>query len=155
MTRSVSRISEKFPIATANDVDRSENTVLDISGADCVLLIQPNDGTAGTLGIDVIEVSVDGSEWVLATTAALAGIGITGHPGLLLEDGSKAAAAGAALNAAGVEPTGMALFSLDRIPGPASLRVGSATLSSGTAADWSTGAPSVQAIVVGGNPTNA
>ena len=139
---------ERTELAEADDVDRSENAAsFDLTGSAGCIILQCNDGTAGTAGIDVIEFSRDGGvTWKVATAANIG----QGHAGLLLEDGSAAAAAGAALNAAGVEPTnGAAMFSLGPVDGPFLIRVGSNTLSSGTAEDWSTGSPSVDAIRIG------
>jgi hypothetical protein len=142
-------LPELYTLATTDDVDRSDCTdgtidPLDITGKNGTLIFMKDDGTPGTVGIDVIVLSFDGgTTWV---TAVKANIG-HGHAGLLLEDGSKAAAAGAALCAAGVEPAdGCSIFSLGPIPGPALLRCGTATNSEGTAADWTSGAPGIYAL---------
>lgn len=137
-----SPLSELTTIAAADDVDR-DGTELDLTGAAGCIIVQVNNGTAGTLGIDVIEFSRDGGENWSAATAANIG---QGHLGLLAEDGSKAAAASAALNAAGTEPSGAAVFSLGPVDGPFLIRV-APDAASGTA--WATGAPSVYAIRIG------
>lgn len=149
-----SPFGELVTLAAADDLDgaatESDNW-LDLSGAAGCIIAQLNAGTAGTAGVDVIEFSrnastgVDSSgDWAAATAANIGG----GHAGLMLEDGSAAAAASAALNAAGVEPTGAAVFSLGPIPGPCHIRVGRKTTdTSGTT--WVTGAPSVVAIRIG------
>lgn len=142
-----SPIGELTTLATADDLDGTiDNTqMLDLTGAAGAIIIQRNDGTAGTAGIDVIEFSRDGGEnWSAATAANIDG----GHAGLMLEDGSAAAAASAALNAAGVEPTAAAVFSLGPVDGPFHIRCGRKTTdTSGTT--WVTGAPSVVALRLG------
>ena len=135
---------ELTTLATADDVngtvDGTQN--FDITGASATVIMQRADGTAGTAGIDVIEISRDGGTNWLAATAANIG---QGHAGLLLEDGTKAAAAGAALNAAGIEPGGAAVFSLGPVDGPAVIRVARGGSGAGGTA-WVTGAPSVVAM---------
>jgi hypothetical protein len=144
-----SPIGELTTLATADDLDGTAagNQELDLTGAAGAIIIQKNSGTAGTLGIDVIGFSRDGgSTWALATAANIGG----GHAGLLLEDGSAAAAAGAALNAAGVEPSGDAIFSLGPVDGPFIIKCfRDATGALGTETDWATGAPAVVALRIG------
>lgn len=135
-------LGELTEIAAADDVDR-DGTEFDLTGAAGCLIFQVNDGTDGTLGIDVIEFSRDGGENWAAATAANIG---NGHAGLMAEDGSKAAAAGAALNAAGTEPAAVAVFSLGPVDGPFLIRV-APDAAGGTA--WATGAPSIDAIRLG------
>lgn len=137
-------LGELTTLAAADDLDGGTAT-LDLTGAAGAVIVQRNDGTAGTAGIDVIEFSRDGgSTWAAATAANLG----HGHAGLMLEDGTAAAAASAALNAAGVEPSGCAVFSLGPIPGPVSIRCARKTTdTSGTT--WVTGAPSVVALRIG------
>jgi len=144
-----SPFGEYTVLATADDLDGTlDNTqVLDLKGAAGALVLAGPIGTAGTAGIDVIEFSRDGGTSWKAATAANIG---NGHAGLMAEDGSAAAAAGAALNAAGVEAiTGVAmLFSLGPVDGPFLIRCGRKTTdSSGTT--WVTGAPNVAAIRIG------
>lgn len=137
-----SPLGELTEIAAADDIDR-DGTTFDLTGAAGCIIMQVNDGTAGTAGIDVIEFSRDGgSNWKAATAANIG----QGHAGLLLEDGSAAAAANAALNAAGTEPAAVAVFSLGPVDGPFLIRV-APDAASGTA--WVTGAPSVDAIRIG------
>lgn len=142
-------VGELTTLATADDLDgtASGNQELDLTGAAGAIIIQVANGTAGTLGIDVIGFSVDGGEnWKLATAANIG----NGHAGLLAEDGSAAAAAGAALNAAGVEPTGATVFSLGPVDGPFKIKCfRDATGALGTETDWATGAPSVYALRLG------
>lgn len=142
-----SPIGELTTLATADDLDgTTDNTqVLDLKGAAGAIIVQKNSGTAGTAGVDVIEFSRDGGTAYLAATAANIG---QGHAGLLLEDGSAAAAAGAALNAAGVEPSGDAIFSLGPVDGPFQIRCGRKTTDTG-GTTWVTGAPAVVALRIG------
>lgn len=141
-----SPLGELFTLAAADDINGYADTTgdLDLTGAAGAIIIQRNDGTAGTAGIDIIEFSVDGGENWSAATAANIG---NGHGGLLLEDGSAAAASGAALNAAGAEPTAAAVFSLGPVDGQFKIRCSRGAQGSGTA--WVTGAPSVVAMRIG------
>ena len=129
--------SEDFELAEADDIDRSEGTSgVDITGASRLLIIQVADGTAGTAGIDVIEYSYDGGyEWSTADDLVA-----------LYSADDATALTGGALNAAGVEPTGLAVFKGGPYVGPVKVRVAPA---SGSSTAWVTGAPSVDAIVVG------
>lgn len=140
-------LGELTTLATADDLDgTTDNTqTLDVTGAAGAIILQIANGTAGTAGIDVIEFSRDGGDtWAAATAANLDG----GHAGLQTEDGSAAATSNAALNAAGVEPTGAAVFSLGPVAGPCLLRCGRKTTdTNGTT--WVTGAPTVAAIRIG------
>ena len=142
MASTRSPLGELTTIAAANDLDRN-GTTFDLTGAAGCIIAQVNDGTAGTAGIDVIEFSRDGGDtWAAATAANIGG----SHAGLIAEDGSAAAAASAALNAAGTEPAHVAFFSLGPMDGPCLIRV-APDAASGTA--WVTGAPSVVAIRIG------
>jgi hypothetical protein len=139
-----SPLGELTTLAAADDLNGAAVT-MDVTGAAGVIIAQLNSGTAGTLGVDIIEFSRDGgSNWKVATAANIG----KGHAGLLLEDGSAAAAAGAALNVAGVEPSGAAIFSLGPVDGPFMIRAGrGGSGEAGTA--WTTGAPAVVAIRIG------
>lgn len=143
-----SPFGEYTVLATADDLDgTSDNSqVLDLKGAAGALILAGPIGTAGTAGIDVIQFSRDGGTTWAAATAANIG---NGHKGLEAEDGSAAAATGAALNAAGVEAvTGAAmLFSLGPVDGPFLIRCSRKTGEGGTT--WVTGAPNVGAIRIG------
>lgn len=149
-----SPIGELHTLAAADDLDGAHTESddwLDLTGAAGCIIIQRNDGAAGTAGIDVIEFSRDAEAGVDSSgnwdAATAANIG-NGHDGLLLEDGTAAAAADAALNAAGVEPTADAVFSLGPVDGPFFIRVGRKTTdTNGTT--WVTGAPSVVALRIG------
>jgi hypothetical protein len=144
MTTRRNPLGELTTLAAADDLNGAAVT-MDVTGAAGVIIIQSNAGTAGTLGVDIIEFSRDGgTQWKVATAANIG----QGHSGLLLEDGTAAAASGAALNAAGVEPTGAAIFSLGPVDGPFMIRCGrGGSGEAGTA--WTTGAPAVVAIRIG------
>ena len=122
-------------LAAADDLNGA-GTTLDVSGAGHVIIAQIANGTAGTAGIDTIEISKDGgTTWADDTTLRAA---------TAADDG--AVVANAELNAAGVEPTGAALFKSGPHTGPTLLRCGrGGSGEQGTA--WVTGAPSVVAIV--------
>lgn len=142
-----SPLGELTTLASADDLDgvQDETKVLDLTGSAGCIIAQLNSGTAGTLGVDVVVFSRDGgSNYALATAANIG----QGHAGLILEDGTAAAAANAALNAAGVEPSGAALFSLGPVDGPFQIKVMRDT-SAGFGTDWATGAPAVVAIRIG------
>lgn len=139
-----SLVSAAFILATADDVDgTTDNTqALNVAGCSAILIVQHNNGTLGTAGIDVLEVSHDGGvSWAAAGDAlALASDEFTGT---ILVAG--------ALNAAGVEPVNMAVFKCGPYSGPTAIRIGrKTTTTSGTT--WITGAPEVNAFCVGGNP---
>lgn len=147
MSTSRAPIGELTTLASADDlngtVDGSQE--LDLTGSEGAIIAQLNSGTAGTLGVDVIEFSRDGGDSWAAATAANIG---QGHEGLMAEDGSAAAAASAALNAAGAEPSGASLFSLGPVDGPFVIRCArGGSGASGTA--WTTGAPAVVALRLG------
>lgn len=132
-----SKIPAATTMAAADALDDTDiaDGVVDVSGCDRVLIAQIANGTAGTTGIDVIEISNDGSEWRADDTLlALASDDVTGT-------------VVAALNAAGVEPTGAALFKSGPHTGTTFMRCSRGDAGGGTA--WTTGAPTVLAIRVG------
>lgn len=134
----VSKIAE---LATADDVNgTTDNTqAMIVPGGSRVIVVQVADGTAGTLGIDLIEISKDdGVTW----SAADDGLAIDS------DDSTGTVLAGGALNAAGTEPTGAAVFKFGPYSGPTAMRVSRAT-------NWATGAPTVFAFLVGGNDGGA
>lgn len=141
-----SPFGELFGLAAANDLDgvQDETKTLDLTGsAGCVIIAQ-NSGTDGTAGQDVIVFSRDGGTTYQLATAANIG---QGHAGLVLEDGSAAAATGAALNQTpGTEVD--AVFTLGPVDGPFKIKLMRDT-STGFGTDWITGAPAVQAIRIG------
>lgn len=127
-------ISEDFELAEADDLDRSVYAAgYDITGALRLIITQVDDGTSGTAGIDSVQYSFDGGyEWEDAEDLRT----------IDAADDSTAIAGGV-LNAAGVEPAaGLAVFKAGPFFGPTLVRVNADT-------DWSTGAPSVKANVIG------
>lgn len=138
-------------LAVADDVTGSAATALaiDVSGATRCIVYQDNNGTAGTAGIDIVEISKDGgTTWAADTTV----LPITAN------DSTGTIQAAGALNAAGVEPTTVvtSLFKTGPYEGPTLMRVGRKTTTT-TGTTWVTGAPSVSVIVIGayvGAPTS-
>lgn len=124
-------------LAAANDLNGA-GTTLDVSGTSRVLIAQIANGTAGTAGIDVIEVSHDGgSTWAVDDTLLA-----------LASDDDSGTLVDGVLNAAGVAPTGAALFKGGPYRGPTLIRCGrGGSGEAGTA--WVTGAPEVLAVTVG------
>lgn len=135
-------VSELATLATADDVNGTvDNTqAFDVSGALRVIVIQRNDGTAGTAGIDVIEISHDaGKSWADADKVLA----------IASDDGSGTELNGI-LNAAGVEPTNSAVFKCGPYEGPTAIRIGrGGTGASANSAAWVTGAPSVVCFTIG------
>lgn len=129
-------------LATADDVDgTTDNTqAYDVSGCSRVLIIQANDGTNGTAGIDVVEVSHDGGTTWAADDTVLP---------LSANDTTGTIQASGALNSAGSEPTLYAAFTAGPWDGPTAIRIGRKTTTT-TGTTWVTGAPSVKMIVFGG-----
>jgi hypothetical protein len=136
------KIPAGVTLATADDVNGTSDGTqnLDVSGTARVIYAQINNGTAGTAGIDAIKVSRDGgSNWIEDTTLLA----------LASNDVSGTIVASGILNAAGVEPTGAALFKGGPYHGPVTVRcIRDVTVDADSAA-WVTGAPTVMAIVVG------
>ena len=141
-------------LATADDLDGVQDLTqsFDITGAQRVLIMQFNDGTLGTAGIDCVEISHDGgSEWYADDGTAKVG------PGVLLlsaDDDSGTILAGGALNAAGIEPATVraGLFKAGPYEGPTLIRVQRDTSvrgTSGTGTDWVTGSPSIDLVPIG------
>jgi hypothetical protein len=134
------KIPASTVLATADDLDgTTDNTqVLDATGLLRVLYVQHNSGTAGTAGIDVIEVSKDGGTTWAADATLLA----------LASDDNTGTSLVGIMNAAGVEPVNVAIFKGGPYEGPTKIRCGRKTTdTSGTT--WITGAPAVFAISVG------
>lgn len=132
-------------LATANDLDGTTDNsqAYDVTGCERVLILQVNDGTDGTAGIDVVEVSHDGGvNWAADDTVLL-------HSS---DDTTGTVLANGALNAAGVEPATVraGVFTAGPWDGPTAIRIGRMTTNtSGTT--WVLGAPSVSMIVFGGS----
>lgn len=139
-------VSREFTLATADDLDGTvDNTqAANVTGAASVLIFQVNNGTAGTAGIDVIEVSHDGGKtW--GTDAADA------NPSLMAIDGNPVTGtilASSALNAAGVEPTLYAGFKMGPFNGPTAIRCARVTTTT-NGTTWVTGSPTVKCVAVG------
>ncbi|MEO8108277.1 MAG: hypothetical protein ABI720_13290 [Actinomycetes bacterium] len=125
-------------MCAADDLNGAATT-LDVSGAGRVLIIQHANGTAGTVGIDVAEISRDGgSSWTPDPTLLA----------LASDEGTGTVVASGALNAAGVEPVNMAIFKSGPHRGKVLLRIGrGGSGEAGTA--WVTGAPQVLAVTIG------
>jgi hypothetical protein len=135
-------VSRQFVLATADDLDgTSDNTqAFNVTGCSGVIIFQVNDGTAGTAGIDVLQVSHDGgSNWAADDTVlAIDANAVSGT-----------IAAGGALNAAGVEPATVlaGVFKAGPWEGPTAIRISRKTGEGGTT--WVTGSPSVTAVAIG------
>lgn len=133
-------ISQIATLATADDLDGTiDNTqAFDVTGALRVIVVQEATGTAGTAGIDVLEISHDGGENWAAADKVLA----------VNSDDSTGTELDGVLNAAGVEPVVAAVFKCGPYEGPTAIRIGRKTTdTSGTT--WVTGSPKVYAFVVG------
>lgn len=137
----VCKIPAGTVLATADDLDgTTDNTqLLDVTGVMRVLIWQQNNGTDGTAGIDVIEISHDGGTTWAADDTVLA-IASNDHTGTVLAAG--------ALNAAGVEPATGALFKSGPYEGPTKMRCARKTTTT-TGTTWITGAPTVTAYPIG------
>ena len=134
--------STVLSLAAADDLNGVQDATksYDITGADRVVLFVHNNGTAGTVGIDVVEYSKDGgSTWASAQDV----LALTSNDaeGTFLVDG--------ALNAAGIEPTGVTFYKAGPFSGPTAIRVTRNVSTNAASAAWVTGAPTVGAIVIG------
>jgi len=142
-------------LATADDLDGSVATqTYDITGALRVLIWQINDGTAGTAGVDCVEISHDGgASWTADGTNKVPNTGLLASA----NDVTGTVLTAGALNAAGVEPatTEVGLFKFGPYEGPTLIRLGrdtSAVGLGGVGIDWVTGAPTVLMIPIGLTP---
>lgn len=137
--------STAVTLATADDLDGTTDNsqAYDVTGAKKVLIMQIANGTAGTAGIDVIEVSHDGGvNWAADDTVLP----------VAQNDTTGTIQTAGALNAAGVEPTTVlgGTFTAGPWDGPTAIRCGRKTTdTSGTT--WVTGAPTVSMVVFGGS----
>jgi len=124
-------------LAAADDLNGAAVT-LDVTGAMGVIIAQLNTGTLGTAGIDVIQESHDGGKiWELCDT--LLNLGDDPFTGTVLT----------ALNAAGVEPPGGAVFKAGPFEGPTLIRCGRGGAGVGELGTaWVTGAPAVVAAII-------
>lgn len=129
-------------LATADDLDgTTDNTqAFDVTGCKKVLIGQINNGTLGTAGVDVIEVSHDGG-YTWAADDTLLPTSENDATGTVLASG--------ALNAAGVEPTLSTYWTAGPWDGPTAIRCGRKTTTT-TGTTWVTGAPTVTLVAFGG-----
>jgi hypothetical protein len=151
----VSRRSLVCPIgiavtmAAADDLDGTKTAYsYDITGALRAIIIQVNDGTDGTAGIDVVEVSHDGGkQWYADDGTAKVGPGVLP---ITADDDAGTIQASGALNAAGTEPATVraGIFKVGPYEGPTLIRIARDT-SANNGTDWATGAPSVSLIPIG------
>lgn len=134
-------VSKSATLATADDLDgTTDNTqAFNVTGAQRVFVVQVNNGTNGTAGIDVVEISKDGGVTWSAATDVLP---------LAQDDSTGTVQASGALNAAGAEPAQAAIFKCGPYEGPTAIRIGRKTTTTG-GTTWVTGAPSVLVFTVG------
>ena len=136
-------------LAAADDLDGTKTPYsYDISGALRAIIVQVNDSTAGTAGIDVVEISHDGgSEWYADDGTAKVGPGVLP---ITADDDAGTIQGSGALNAAGVEPATVraGIFKVGPYEGPTLIRIARDT-SANNGTDWVTGAPSVDLIPIG------
>lgn len=142
----LAKIPDKVTLATADDINGTVDGTqyLTCTGLERVVIVQENNGTAGTAGIDVIEVSRDGGTTWTTDAADL-------FPSLMTlaqDDNTGTILASSALNAAGVEPVNAAYFKMGPFEGPVVIRCARGGSGAGGTA-WVTGAPSVYAIKIG------
>lgn len=133
-------------LATPDDLNgTSDNTqAFDVTGAQRLIILQVNNGTAGTLGIDVIEYSYDGgANWVAADDIVPDD----------QDDFTGTHTTTGILNAAGVEPATdlYALFRAGPKPGPWAVRCTRNASVNAASVAWTSGAPGVYLIAIGGN----
>ena len=146
-------IGTTVTLAAADDLDGVQDLTksFDITDAKRVIIWQVNDGTAGTAGIDCVEISHDGgSQWYADGTGPIPATGLL----CSADDDAGTVLVAGALNAAGVEPaTPVAgMFKFGPYEGPTLIRIGRDTDnrgSGGVGVDWITGAPSVLMIPIG------
>jgi len=133
-------VSQTVTLATADDLDgTTDNTqAFVVTGAQRVIVAQLNSGTAGTAGIDKIEISNDGGKQWRAADKVLA----------VASDDATGTELDGILNAAGVEPAGAAIFKLGPYEGPTAIRCGRKTTDTG-GTTWVTGAPAVLMFTIG------
>lgn len=139
----MAKIPAGTTLAAADDVNGDPTntaTWLDLTGAVRALVVQLNSGTAGTAGIDKIQISRDGGkEWVEDETLLA----------LASDDATGTILANGLLNAAGVEPAGAAIFKGGPYEGPVLMRVVRDATVDAESAAWVTGAPAVMGIRIG------
>ncbi len=144
-------IGRPVALAAAGDLDGVQDATktYDISGALRVMIFQFDDGSSGTAGVDIVEISHDGgSQWNPDDGTAKVG------PGILLlsaDDDAGTISVGGLLNAAGVEPATVraGLYKAGPYEGPTLIRISRDTSNDGDSIDWITGAPSVDLVPIG------
>jgi hypothetical protein len=136
-------ISIAATLATADDLDgTTDNTqAFYITGVSRGIVIQHNNGTLGTAGIDVIEYSHDGGNTYAAATDLILNSG---------NDFTGTVAVAGVLNAAGVEPVNVAIWTCGPFESPTVVRCARKTTTT-TGTTWITGAPTVQFMAIGGS----
>jgi hypothetical protein len=141
-------VSQMAVLAAPDDLNGVQDNTksYDITGASRVLVLQVDNGTTGTAGIDAISISHDGgTSWVKDSTTVLLESS-DDATGTLVADG--------VLNAAGIEPTGgtaakLAVFKCGPYEGPTAIRIFRYVTDRADTAAWVTGAPGVYLITVG------
>lgn len=138
-------ISKSATLATADDLNGTSNNTqaFVVTGGDRLVIAQIANGTAGTAGIDVVEYSHDGG---LTWAAADDLLAVASH------DATGTVVADGILNAAGIEPTGAALWKAGPFEGPTAVRVTRNASVNANSAAWVTGAPTVLCVLVGDVP---
>ena len=137
--------STSVTLATADDLNGTSDGSQWYAVTGCNrILLSSYQGTLGTAGIDVLEVSHDGGiNWASDDTVLL-------HSS---NDTTGTVMANGALNAAGIDPvtnlTG--LYTAGPWDGPTAVRITRDVSVNASSAAWVTGAPSVTMIVFGGS----
>lgn len=134
-------VSQSVSLAAADDLNGVQDNTksFDVTGAQRIIVVQHNNGTAGTAGIDVLAISKDGGKTWAAADKVLA-IG---------SDDSTGTELNGVLNAAGVEPVNYAAFKCGPYEGPTAIRVFRYVTDLTGSAAWVTGAPSVDMFTIG------
>lgn len=134
-------IPASVELAAADDLNGVQDNTksFDVTGASRILVIQDNDGTLGTHGIDVLCISHDGGENWEPADKVLA----------LASNDSTGTELNGVLNAAGIEPASVAIFKCGPYEGPTALRIIRYVTDEATSIAWQTGAPSVDMIAIG------
>lgn len=134
-------VSQSVSLAAADDLNGVQDNTksFDVTGASRVIIVQHNNGTAGTTGIDVVAISNDGGASWRAADKVLA-IG---------SDDSTGTELNGILNAAGVEPVNYAAFKCGPYEGKTAIRIFRYVTDLAASAAWTTGAPSVDMFTIG------
>jgi hypothetical protein len=137
-------VSASVSLAAADDLNGVQDNTksFDVTGAQRVIVVQHNNGTAGTAGIDVVAISKDGGVTWAAADKVLA----------MSSDDSTGTELNGILNAAGVEPVNYAAFKCGPYEGPTAIRIFRYATDLAASAAWVTGAPSVDMFTIGKGP---